>query len=222
MDAPFRKFISLISLDGDFDLPQDLFIGLTDGHAQGGEGISGVEIEKVQKILMVEIVLRLQAAARHQGVGDADRGGSPERHFDVEVIILLQKTPVNDAEKVGLIVVPVVLRKLGGDVFQLFRKAVFPGDTVAALQGGGHGLLVFRAVLPQPGAAGVLPLAGVRHIKDIPHLVFPGAGVNESDTLGSPHHIPAHLLIPQVIVGAGGGVRALSVDHQLFRERIFI
>ena len=97
---------------------------------------------------MLKVVLRLQAAAGHQGIGDADGGGTSESHFDVEVIILLQKTPVNDAEKVSLIIVPVVLRKPGGDVLQLFRKPIFTGDTIAALQGGGNSLLVFRAILP--------------------------------------------------------------------------
>ena len=171
---------------------------------------------------MLKVVLRLQAAAGHQGIGDADGGGTSESHFDVEVIILFQKAPVNDTEKVLPVIVPVSLRQLIGDLFQLFRKSVFAGDAIASLQSGGHGLLMLRAVLPQPGAAGVLLLPGVGHVKDIAHLVFSGAGVNEGDALGPPQHIPAHLLVPEFVVGAGGGVRPLGVDHNLFREGVFI
>ncbi len=81
---------------------------------------------------------------------------------------------------------------------------------------------MLRAVLPQPGAAGVLLLTGVRHIKDIAHPVLTSAGVDEGDTPGSLHHIPAHLLTPQFIAGTGGGIRALGVDHQLFPVGVFV
>ena len=67
-----------------------------------------------------------------------------------------KRAPVNDTEKVLPVIVPVSLRQLIGDLFQLFRKSVFAGDAIASLQSGGHGLLMLRAVLPQPGAAGVL------------------------------------------------------------------
>ena len=35
-------------------------------------------------------------------------------------------------------------------------------------------------------------------------------------------HIPAHFFIPQVVLGAGGSIGALGVDHHLFMERIFV
>src|SRR5699024_6378882 len=40
--------------------------------------------------------------------------------------------------------------------------------------------------------------------------------------LGPAPPIPAHAVVPQVVLGAGGSVRALGVDHQLFMERIFV
>ena len=116
MGAPFREFISLISLDGDFDLPQDLFIGLTDGHAQGGEGISGIEIEKAQKILMIEIVLRLQAAAGHKCVGNTDRCSLPKLHTKLTIIILLQETSVNDVGQVLFVIFPILPCKYRGNL----------------------------------------------------------------------------------------------------------
>lgn len=171
---------------------------------------------------MLEIIFRLQAAAGHEGVGDADGGSVAKCYLDVVIIIPLQKTPVNDVEKVILVVFPVSPCDLTGDLFKLVGEAVLPRNAVSLRQGRGHRRLMLRAVLPQPGAAGVLLFAGIGNIKDIAHLVFPGAGVDERDPLGSPHHIAAHLLIPQVVLGAGGSVGPLGVDHKLVAVRVFI
>ncbi len=220
--VPFREFFSLIPFDDDFDLPKHRFAPLADRSTQLCDGVGGIEVENTQKILMLKVIFRLQAAAGHKGKGDADGGGVSELLSDVKRIILLQKTSVNDVEQIVLMVVPVVRRKLTGDFFKLVGKAVLAGNAVPFRQCRGHRRLMLRAVLPQPGAAGVLLLAGVRHIKDIAHLVFPGAGVDEGDTPGSLHHIPAHLLTPQFIAGTGGCIRALGVDHQLFPVGVFV
>ena len=84
---------------------------------------------------MGEVFLRLQAAAGHEGVGDADSGGVAKRYLDVVVIIPLQKAPVNDVEKVILVVVPVFPCNLTGDFFKLVGQSVLPGNTVPLRQG---------------------------------------------------------------------------------------
>ena len=76
--TPFRALGALIVLDGDADLPQYLLVYLADRRAQRPHGGGGVEVEDRHEILMAEILLRLQPAAGHQGVGDADRGGGLE------------------------------------------------------------------------------------------------------------------------------------------------
>ena len=123
--TPFREFLPLIVLDGHFNLPQDLFADLAHRRAQSGDGGWRVEVEHRQEVFMNEGFLRVQAAAGQQGVGGADHGGISERRPDVEVIIFFQKGTVNDTEDVILIVVPVFIHKLGGDGFQLLRKAMF-------------------------------------------------------------------------------------------------
>ena len=171
---------------------------------------------------MLEVALRLQAAAGHERVGDADGSRLPELHSDVDSIIPFQETSVNDTGQLFFVVLPVVSCQYGGDLLQLVGKTALAGDAKAFFQSGGYGLLMLRAVLPQPGAAGVLPFAGVRHVKDIAHPVFSGTGVNEGNAFGPPHHIPAHLLVPEVVVGAGGGVRTLGINQQLLAKRVFI
>ena len=84
-------FLTLIILDGNFDLPKDLLTGLTDSRAQGGDGGRGVEVKDIQEILMGEVFLRLHAAAGQQGVCGADDGGVSERRTHVEIIIIIQK-----------------------------------------------------------------------------------------------------------------------------------
>jgi len=87
--APFRYLLSFMVFDRDLDLPQHLFVDLADCRAEGVDDIRGVPVEDAQKILMLEVFLRLHAAPGHEGVGDADGGGAAEGRPDVELIIAL-------------------------------------------------------------------------------------------------------------------------------------
>lgn len=75
--------------DRDLNLPQHLFIDLTDRCAEGVDGIRGIPVEDAQKILMLEVFLRLHAAPGHERVGDADGGGAAEGRPYVKLIIFL-------------------------------------------------------------------------------------------------------------------------------------
>ena len=213
--------LALIVLDGDADLPQHLLVHLADCRSQRPHGGRGVEIENRHKIFMAEILLRFQPAAGHQGVGDADGGGGFELDFDVEIIVLLQKRTVNDIAEVLLMLVPILTRQLSGYIGELLGKIV-TGNTVVALQHGRHRPDVLFLQLPQPGGAGMFTGPGVGNIE---HIAQPGpvAGiVQQGDALGTAPHIPAHFLVPQIVLGAGGGVRALGVNHHLFMEWVFV
>ena len=221
MVAPFRELFALIILDGDADLPQYLLVYLADRRAQRPHGGGGVEVEDRHEILMAEILLRLQPTAGHQGVGDADGGGGLELDFDVEFIVLLQERTVNDIAEVLLMLVPILTGQLSGHINKLLGKIV-TGNAVVAFQHGRHRPDVLFLQLPQPGGTGMFTGPGVGNIE---HIAQPGpvAGiVHQGNTLGATAHIPAHFLIPQVVLGAGGGVRALGVNHHLFMERIFV
>ena len=220
--APFREFLPLIVLNGHFDLPQHLFADLADRRAQGGDGGRGVEVEHGQEILMDEGVLRVQVAAGQKDVGGADHGGVSERRADVEVIVPLQEGTVNDAEDVALIAVPVIIHQLGGDPFKLTRKAAFAGNLKAVLQRVRYRITMFLPVLPEIRAAGVFLAAGVRYIEDISDSCLVPTGVNQGDPLAASADIPPHGLVPEIIFGAGGGVRALGEDQQLLMVRVLV
>ena len=89
MLAPFRELFAPIISDGNANLPQHLLIDLADRRSQCADGRWGVEIENRHKVLMGKIAFRLQSAARHQGVGNADGGGCLKLYFDVKFIIFL-------------------------------------------------------------------------------------------------------------------------------------
>ena len=221
MVAPFRELFALIILDGDADLPQHLLVHLADRCAQRPNRGRGIEIENRHEVLMLEILFRIQPTARHQGIGDTDGGGGLKLDFDVEFIVLLQERTVNDVVEVLLMLVPILTRQLSGHINKLLGKIV-TGNAVVAFQHGRYRPDVLFFQLPQPGGAGMFTGAGVGNIE---HIAQPGpvAGiVHQGDTLGATAHIPAHFLIPQVVLGAGGGVRALGVNHHLFMERIFV
>ena len=170
---------------------------------------------------MAEILLRLQPAAGHQGVGDADCGGGFELDFDVVLIVLLQKGTVNDVENVLPVIRPVFFRQTGSHIGQLLGQ-VAAAYVIVSLQHRHDRRGVFLVHRPQPGGAGVFTSAGVGNIKHIPQPgPVPGI-IHQGDALGPAPHIPAHAVVPQVVLGAGGGVRALGVDHQLLMERIFV
>ena len=213
--------LALIDLDGDADLPQNLLVNLADRRAQRPNRGRGIEIENRHEVLVLEILFRIQPTAGHQGVGDADGGGGLKLDFDVEIIVLLQERTVNDVAEVLLMLVPILTRQLSGHIGELLGKIV-TGNTVVALQHGRHRPDVLFLQLPQPGGTGMFTGAGVGNIK---HIAQPGpvAGiVHQGDPLRATAHIPAHFIVPQVILGAGGGIRALGINHHLLMERVLV
>ena len=97
---------------------------------------------------MLKVAGGVKAAAGQEHIRCADCGCVAKGHAYVEIIIVLQIRTVNDTEDVVLMLVPVFVRKLGGDLLQLVRKAVRAGDVIAIDKGGCYGLPVFQTVLP--------------------------------------------------------------------------
>jgi len=46
--------------------------------------------------------------------------------------------------------------------------------------------------------------------------------IQQGNALSTTAHIAVHPVVPDVKVGAGGGIRALGVDHQLVRKRVLV
>jgi hypothetical protein len=220
--APFRDFLALIILDGDFDLPQHQLAGLADGRSKSGDGLRGIEIKDIQKILMLEVISRLHPAAGQQRIGGADNGGVPKSGSDVELIIVLQKGTVNDADNIAPVVVPVFIYKLRRHTLHLIGKSVFTGNVEALFQRRRYHLTMLLPVFPKIRAARVLAAAGIGNIEYISEFGLVAAGIHKGDALAASPHIAAHLLIPKIVFRAGRGFRALGENHELFIVGVLI
>ena len=117
--------------------------------------------------------------------------------------------------------VPIFVRQFCGHICKLLGK-VISGNPVIALQHGCYGIHVLLLQLPQPGCARMFTGSGVGNIEHIAQTgTVPGI-VHQGNALGTAPHIPAHFVIPQVVLGAGSGVRALGINHHLLMERVFV
>ena len=173
---------------------------------------------------MLKIPRWLQPTPGQEGVGGAHRGGAAERRPDVELIIFLQKGTVNDAEDFLLMFLPVVCCQTAGYLLQLGNKRLcgVVRHVEVICQGLPHRRLVLGPELPQIGAAGTFSAAGIRHIKHIAQARLAAAGVHQGDAPGPTADISAHPSVPEVVLRAGGGLRALGVDHKLLIVGIFV
>lgn len=151
--------LTLIVLDGDANLPQYLLVHLADRRPQRPNRGRGIEIENRYEVLMLKILVCIQSAAGHQGVGNADGGGRLKLDFDVKFIVLLQERTVNDIAEVLLMLVPILTRQFSGHIGELLGKIV-TDNAVVALQHGRHRPDVLLLQLPQPG--------GVRECSRVP------------------------------------------------------
>jgi hypothetical protein len=125
-------------------------------------------------------------------------------------------------KNVVLMLLPIFVRQLSGDLFQLVGKALFVGNLVFLFQCRRNHVFIFRMVLPKERAAGIVSASRVGNIEDIPDSRPVAGGVNERDPPAAAPDVPAHFFIPKLISGAGRSVGALGVNHELFVIRILV
>ena len=111
--------LALISFDGDFDLPQDLFAGLADRRSEDAHRVGGVEVEDGLEVLVGEVVGGVKPAAAHQHVGGAVRSRVFENRSQVVFIIFFEEGTVNDAEDVLPVILPPAFNQIPGNGLQL-------------------------------------------------------------------------------------------------------
>ncbi|MFT8888068.1 MAG: hypothetical protein ABF904_04550 [Ethanoligenens sp.] len=171
---------------------------------------------------MLKIFVWVDAAARHEGVGDADGGRVSKLNADIEFIVILQKAIVNDMEDVVPIVQPILVGHLRGDMLQLVGKSVFAGHLIFPFQQSRNRVLMLRAQLPKERAAGIFPAARVGYVE---HIFQPGPvarGVDKRDALAAAPDVPVHLFVPEIVPGASRRIRPLRVNHELLMIRVLV
>uniref|UniRef100_UPI0040267A59 hypothetical protein n=1 Tax=Faecalibacterium prausnitzii TaxID=853 RepID=UPI0040267A59 len=138
-----------------------------------------------------------------------------------KLIIIHQQRTVNDGADVPAVVVPVICHQFPGNI----RKLLADTLSADAIGGGEHfrnRLFQVIVVLPHLRITGIAAHPGVRHIENVVQSGKSAGFVQQSDALGTPAHITVHPVVPDVKVGAGSGIRALGVDHQLVRKGVLV
>lgn len=141
---------------------------------------------------------------------------------DVFFIILFQKRPVNDAEDVLPVGIPVVSHCPVDDFFNQVRERPGISHFKAVCQCMGNCQFVLSPELEQVGIPGIFAAPCVRYIEHILQFRVVAGGVNEGNARILAPDIAAHLLIPGVVVSTGGGVGPLGKNHELFMVGVFV
>ncbi len=183
----------------------------------------GGKLHDAGKVLVLQVVGGVQAAAGQKGVLDTGSQEVPKAHFQIEVVQFFQQTVLHIISQIVQMLPVNLLHRTAGLLHELIAKVRFFRGTVLLLQRLRNSGVVFRPHFPQVGGPRPLDRAGICHIKDVFQL-RPAASIfpNEGDTFGAGLHPASHGIIPQLHAGAGGSVRALGVDQELFVKGIFI
>ena len=138
-----------------------------------------------------------------------------------KLIIIHQERTVNDGADVAAVVVPVVCHQFPGNIGKLLADTL-PADAVGLAQHLRNRLHQIRAELPHLRVTGIAAHPGVRHIENVVQARESAGFVQQSDALSTPAHITVHPVVPDVKVGAGGGIGPLGVDHQLVCKGVLV
>ncbi|MGA6362503.1 hypothetical protein ACKXF8_10110 [Faecalibacterium prausnitzii] len=219
--APFCIAAANGCFYGALDVAQHLPAHVADGCAEGVNTIRGGEIVDRLKIVLVEPPGRLKTTAFQQRIGDADGGGGLELHLHPGFIIIHQERTVNDGTDVLAVVVPVICHQFPRNVRKLLADTL-PADAVGLAQHFRNRLFQVVIVLPHLRVTGIAAHPGVAYVKNVVQSRESAGFVQQSDALRATPDIAVHPVAPNVKFGAGGGIWALGVDHQLVRKRVLV
>ena len=187
------------------------------------EDCRGGKFRNARKIFVIQIVQRVQAAAGQEGVLDAGGQKAAETHLQIQFIQFLQQTVLGVIGKVAQTVTVDLIHSMAGQLHDLVPYISLGGGAVPLFQGGEDGGVVFLPHLPQVRLPCPAHRAGVPIVIDILQTGLAAPVFSDDrDTFGTGLDPAAHGAVPQFHAGAGGGVRALGIDQELFIKRVLI
>ncbi|WP_242962139.1 hypothetical protein [Faecalibacterium sp. An192] len=200
--------------DGSLDLPQHLAAALRNSRSQDVRGCRGAEGIDRLEIIPVKPSFGVDTAPGQKQPGDTNGPCGLEFHLKPKIIIPFQQRTVNDVADFLSIVVPVVLHQFAGEICKLLGEVGIT-DPIGFRQHLGHWFPEAVIHLPEVRVQGVSAGAGIRHVKDIPQVRGAAAVIQQGDAFGAAPDKPVHPVVPDIILSAGGGIRALGINQQL-------
>lgn len=211
-----------MGLDRPFDPHQQLLGHLAGGAAQVVQDGGGGELHDTGKVLILQIVGRVQAAAGEQDELDAGGEQASEAHLQIQIIKLLQEAVLRVIGEVCQVVPVGLPHHAPGGLHQLFAQVVFLQGAAPLFQRGQHRVLVFLPQLPQVRLPRPPHRAGIRVVEQVLQM-GPAIVLADNRNAGGSGLDPAvHGVVPQLHFRAGHRIRALGVDQQLVIVGIFI
>ncbi len=183
----------------------------------------GGKFRNARKILGFQIVHGVQATAGEKGVLDAGGQKAAEAHLQIQIVQFLQQTVPGVIGEVAQPLTVDLIHSVDGHIHKLVANIPARIGAIPFSQGGEDGRVVFLPHLPQVRLPCPTHSAGVRVVIDILQTgLAPLVFSDDCDALGTGLDPAAHGAIPQFHAGAGGGVRALGVDQELFIKWVLL
>ena len=215
-------FFLLILADRCPDLRQDFLGNRAYGIAQVVENGGSGKLRNALKVLIVQVVHGVQAAAGQKGILDAGGHKPAETHLQIQIVQFFQQAVPGVIGEVPQPLTVHLIHSMDGHIHQLVTNVPARIGAIPFSQGGEDGLVVFLPHLPQVRLTRPPHRAGVRIVENIFQAgPAPPVLADQGDALGAGFHPAAHGPVPQFHAGAGSGVRALGVDQKLLIKRVF-
>ena len=183
----------------------------------------GGKLDNARKVLVLQILAGVQAAAGQDGKLDAGGQEVFIAYLQIEIVQFFQKAVPHIIAQV-LQVVPV---NLAHGAFRLLHErpanVTFLRGSILPFQRLRNSAGFFRRHFPQVGCFRPTNGPGVRYVIDIPQFgLAPRVFCNQGNPRGPGLDPAAHGIVPQLHLRTGGSVRALRVDQQLLIKTVFL
>ena len=201
-----------MGLDRPFNPHQKLLCHIAGGAAQVVQDGGGGEFHDTGKVLILQIVGRVQAAAGEQGELDAGGEQASEAHLQIQLVQLLQEAVFCVIGEVCQVVPVGLPHHAPGSLHQLVAQVTFLHGAAPLFQRGQHSRVVFLPQLPQVRFPRPPHRAGVRVVEQVLQM-GPAIALADNRDAGGPCLDPAvHGVVPQLHIRTGYRIRALGVD----------
>ncbi len=212
-------FLPVQTQNSGSDLPQGHLGNIADGCSQDGEGFRSIEVTNMLKVTLNKVNFCVIAAPGQEHKADTVFQKVSETGFHSCVIQCFQETARFDKAQILKIILFMILNNGSGRAEKIAGKVRHRlQGPIAVFQRLNDSALILRLHPPDGyGASGTA--VGIGHIKDVPQTIAPVSIHQQGNPSGASVHPPA-MLVPEIGLSAGCGIRLLSEDQKLVAKTV--